>query len=376
MQFKFSLHFLIIAILLTSCSTEKNQKNQLDYSMIPLIELQKKFSITESEEYIPGQITNVMVTEDGHILVLQRREKSIHQFDSLGNHRTRVAGPGRGPGELSRNANPHFTGKFLIMSNNNGMFTEYRPNEEGIFEYRTDYLFRLPVQGYLTGIRSEDDFSEFYVNVDSVRIPFLTLPPEFTTDFIHLVRMDSDSIEVQEKILSLKRHSAYVEITDGGSSMTYNYLPYRYTEYFSPLPGGKLMVSRPLRSVIQVYDENFGLEHEVKLNVKDRPVRDEDFEYHFADLSSFDLNKRKKVFRDTKPPFMQVLLDDQNHFWLLTDETEEGKEYVILNYEGKPLGRVLTPAKSNLHAIRDGILYFINNEGESSVDVYEVDIEK
>lgn len=368
---KFCLLFVIFSLsVFTSCSSEKPQEELLDYDSIPLIELKNEFSITESEEYIPAWIERIMVTDNGDILVSERTEKAIHQFDSLGNYIAQVARAGRGPGELSQNANPHFNGKLLIMSNNNGMLTEYRANNEGIYEYSADHTFRLP--GVLRGIHSTEDFSAFYVSVDSVQIPFGTIPPEFTTDFIHLVRVVEDSLQLEKEVLSLKNHSAYIEVTDGGNTMQYRFLPYRYSDYLIPLPEKRFLVQRPLSSSIQVYDENLDLKHELKLNVKDRLITEADMEYHFPDVSHAGRRDRRELIRDVKPPFTQVKLDNKDRFWLHTDETEAGKEYVVLNYEGEPLGRVLLPSGSQLHDIHNDKLYLVNSDSETRIDVYFV----
>jgi len=364
--------FVLFIVATIGCETQKNPQGQLDYSTIPLIELQKKFTIIETENFIPAQVTKLMVSDDGYILVSQRADKGIHQFDSLGNYLIRVAGPGRGPGELSQYANAHFNGKVLVMSNNNGFLTEYRQNDEGIFEYRTDHKVRLP--GVLRAIRSLDDFSEFYVTVDSVRTPFGTVPPKFTKDFVHLVRLSEDSLNVEEKVFSLLKHSSYVKITDGGNSMSYSYLPYRFSDYISSLPDKKLLVTRPNDSAVQIFDGNLNLINELVLNVKDRPVTERDMEFHFPDDTRTERSEKRKLINDTKPPFTKVLLDDQNRFWLYTDETEKGKEFVILSYEGYPLGRVYIPSEMTLFNIKNDKLFLVNNALKTSIEVFTVEI--
>lgn len=366
------LFIIFSAAIFTGCVSEKPQKEALEYEGISLIELEKEFSITESENYIPAWIDGMFVTDNGDILVSERAEKAIHQFDSLGNYIAQVARSGGGPGELSRNANPHFNGKILVMSNNNGMLTEYRPNDESIYEYYTDHTFRLP--GVLRGIHSTDDFSAFYVSVDSVQIPFRTIPPEFTTDFIHLVQVEGDSLLVEEEVLSLKNHSSYVEISDDGNAMQYSSLPYRYSDYLISLSGKRFIVQRPSSSTIQIYDENLDLDHELKLNVKERMVTEADMEYHFPEVSRAERRDRRELIRDEKPPFTRVLLDNKNRFWLQTDETEKGKEYVVLSYEGDPLGRVILPSESQLHEVYNDKLYLVNRESETRIDVYHVQL--
>ncbi|MEP1150431.1 MAG: hypothetical protein ABJH08_01775 [Balneola sp.] len=363
-------YIFLIGLMVLGCNARSESENQLDYSEIPIIELNKEFSITESENYIPAIVMRVMVSQDGSILVSERSENSIHQFDSLGNYMLKVAGPGRGPGELSRYANPHFSQNRLVMSNNNNFLTEYGQNEEGIFEYIKDYKFRLP--GRLRGFRVEEDQNELFVSVDSVDYPFLEIPPEFTTEFIISTKIQNDTLLDGESIMSLKSHSSYVEITDGGNSMSYSRLPYRYSDYFSVLEGGNLLISRPSKSSIEILDRDLKPSHHLKLNVEERPVTEKDIEYYFPDNTSSEINDRKRLISDVKPPFMRVLLDDSNRFWLMTDETVEGKEFVILSYTGEPIGRVLLPPGSTVHAVRNGKIYTVKMLNETSIDVYSL----
>lgn len=369
MEFKYHQVLLVTSLIFClSCSTESGKQNEIDYSKVPITNTQKEFSIEESENYIPAQISRVMVSNSGQILVSQRPGKTIHQFDSLGNYVRQVAGPGQGPGELSQHANAHFNGKILLMSNNHGILTEFRQNDNGIFEYKTDHNFRLP--GPMRGIRSSNDFRSLYVSVDSVRTPFGKIPPEYTTDFVHIVRITNDSLQVEKKVLSLRKHSHYVEISDGGNAMRHSYLPHRYSDKFNPLPDKRVLVQRPQKALIQIYDKSMTPDYELKLDIKDRLVTQEDMEYHFPEISSSERQKRRTLIKDVKPPFTRVRMDGQKNFWLLTDHTKDGKEWVILSYKGKPLGRLLLPESSTLHTVKDGKLYFTNNKDEPTIEVY------
>jgi hypothetical protein len=314
-----------------------------------------------------------MVTENGSILISQSKEKSIHQFDSMGNHIAKVAGPGRGPGELSQYASPHFRGDILYMSNNHGIISEYRRNEDGIYAHVTDHNYRLP--GRLLGIKSEDGFQEFFVGKDSIDYPFREIPPEFTTEFIHPVKIDADTLNVRDKVLSLTKHSSYIELTNNGNTMRYITLPYRYSDYMKVLPSGKILIQRPSESAIHIYDKDYNLEHEVVLNVKDRMVTDEDMAYHFKQQSRSERRDRRELIKDVKPPFTSVRMDDQNRFWMETDKTEKGKEIVVIDYEGNPLGRFYIPENASIHEVTDGKLYVIEDPwGLVSIDVYSVDL--
>lgn len=369
------MYFSLIALfglLISSCSSEKAETNLIDYDSIPLLELEPVFSFTESDEYLPSTLMNLLISDDSYILVAQRNETSVHQFDSLGNYLARVAGPGQGPGELSQRALPHSNGKILVMSNNHGIMTEYRQNEHGIFEYYKDYSHRA--LGPVRAIPTQNSFKEFYISRDSVNYPFLEIPPEFTTEFIYPVKITGDSLELGEKILSLKRHSSYIEISDDGNAMSYSYLPYRYSDWFSALPNRKLLVWRPDKAAIQIYDSLMNLEHELILNIKNRFVTDDDMEFHFPNNTESERRERRKLIRDVKPPFTGVIMDNHQQFWLHTDKTANGNEFVVLNYEGEPLGRVLLPVESTLHQVRNNKLYIINNTSVSAIEAYSVSL--
>ena len=125
--------------------------------------------------------------------------------------------------------------------------------------------------------------------------------------------------------------------------------------------------------MIQIYDEDFDIEHELVLDVKERPITDSDMDYHFPEKSRIEKRERRELIEDIKPPFTRVLIDNQNQFWLETDETDEGREIVVLDYEGNPLGRVLIPSNNHLHDIRNNKIYLANNALEQ-VEVYSVDL--
>ena len=373
MKFLPTFSTIMLVFLLISCGSENEQQPEIDYSTVPLIELTKEFSITESEDYLPNQLQTVMVAEDGSILISQRNEKSIHQFDRMGNHVAKVAGPGRGPGELSRNARSEFRGEILYMINNHGLTSEYRRNDNGIYEHFTDHNFRFP--GNLQDIQSEDGFNEFYIRKDSVDYPFLEIPPEFTTDLILPVKVEGNTLNVGDKVFSLRKHSSYIEITNDGNSMTYSSLPYRYSDYMEVLPSGKIMIQRPWQSKLQVYDSNYNLEHEVVLNVKERVVTQADLDYHFPEESRSEIRDRSVLIQDIKPPFASVRMDDKDRFWMMTDETEKGKEMVVLDYEGNPLGRFYIESNEAIHEVKDDKIYVVKDPwGFASVEVYSVNL--
>ena len=362
-----------IAFTLLGCSMEheNHSENEIDYSSIQVINLEKEFSITASDNYVPSQVRSIMVHKNGTILVSERNEKSIHQFDHSGNYVAKVARSGRGPGELSRYSMAHFNGEVLVMSQNDGKLSEFRPNENGIYTFFKDYVVRMP--GPVRGIRYDKEFNSAYVTVDSVRTPYGIIPSEFTTDFVHIVSIKGDSLEVEENVLSLKRHSPYIKAVDGG--MLYNSLPYRYTDYIQPIPEEKLLVQRPSQSAIQIYDENIDLEHELILNIADRPVTEDDYNFHFSELSSSERADRRSLIKDSKPPFTKILMDDEQRFWLETDQTTEGIEYVILSYKGSPLGRVFLPKDNVLHTVMNNRLYVFNRV-EATIDVYSVKLDE
>ncbi|HET8865162.1 MAG TPA: hypothetical protein VFM80_05645 [Gracilimonas sp.] len=371
-----TLYYLVpalLVIILISCNPENEEIQKIDYASLDEIELELELKITDSENFAASNLNGFYATKDGNLLITERSGPGIHQFNSEGDYVKRVARDGRGPGELSPWFHSHFNGETLIATNNPGYNAAiFQQDEDGIFQYVKAMNQRYP--GSFYGFRAENDLNSFYSS-ENKAMQSLQVPPEFTYSNIHIIDLKNDTVAVRDSINSLRVHSDFVEDLDG-RGIRITKLPYRYSDTFQPLPGGKFLIARPEKGTINIYNSELNIEHELELNVSDRLVSSEDLEYHIGDYDASTQEKMSELISDIKPPFMDVKMDDSNRFWLWTDETERGLEYVILSYEGEPLGKVYLPSGEKIEIISDNRLFVISEPDDDipSAIVYRVDI--
>ncbi|MEX0597107.1 MAG: hypothetical protein WD512_11460 [Candidatus Paceibacterota bacterium] len=364
---------LLLVITLVSCSPKDEEKSNIDYASIDEIDLEVELRITESENFIASNLNGFYAAKDGDLLITERSGTGIHQFNSHGEYVKRIARDGRGSGELSPWFHSHFNGNTLIATNNPGYIsTIFQPDEEGIFQYKRTINQRYP--GSFKGFRTEENLISFYTS-ENKAMQSLQVPAEFTSSNIHIIDLKNDTIAVTDSINSLQVHSDLIEEFNGGG-IRITTLPYRYSDTFQPLPTRRFLIARPDKQTITIYNSELNIEHELKLSVSERLVSSEDLEYHLSDHDASAQQKMRELIRDVKPAFMDVKMDDSNRFWLWTDETEKGLEYVILSYEGQPIGKVYLSTGEKIEMISENRLYVIREPDDDipSAIVYSVDI--
>lgn len=102
--------------LLFSCG-QKTEEGKVRYSETeitnaPKFTLEHVLDITFSEEVVLNQITDLLVTSDGDLLVYDASSSMAYLFDTEGNYLSSGIGEGQGPGEV------RFPSSFLQLNNN------------------------------------------------------------------------------------------------------------------------------------------------------------------------------------------------------------------------------------------------------------------
>lgn len=371
-----SLHCLLpvlMAVTLIGCNPDDEEKRQIDYALLDEIELELQLRITDSEDFVASNLNGFYATKDGSLLITERSGPGIHQFKTDGDYVKRVAREGRGPGELSPWFHSHFNGVTLIATNNPGYnSTIFQQDEEGIFQYVKTVSQRYP--GSFIGFRDNENLNSFYSS-ENKAMQSLQVPSEFTNANIHIIDFKNDTVAVRDSINSIRVHSDFIEDLDG-RGIRITTLPYRYSDTFQSLPNGQFLIARPGEKIINIYNRELNIDHSLRVDVLDRPVGSEDLDYHLGDYDASTQQKMRELIRDVKPAFMEVKMDDSNRFWLWTDETERGREYVIFDYEGHPIGKVYLPSNEKIEMISENRLYVISEPEDDipSAIVYRVDI--
>lgn len=367
------LILLLFATALVNCNANKQNPDKLHYDSLQLLELTKEVEITETKDFIAVYLNGFFVAEDGHLLLAERTPPSLHQFTPDGSYSRQVARDGRGPGELTSGFQSTLRGNALITSNNPGhMTTIFKQEENGDFHFSESLNYEYP--GSFRGFRSSDNYNLFYVS-ENAGLQTFAAPDEFTTARIHAVEVINDSMSVKESIYSLAVHSAYMDISE--NSISIYTLPYRYTDPFKPLDDGRALTARADSQIVRILDKDFKIEHEIHLNVANRDVTTEDLDFHIGQIDNPVQQKMRELIKDSKPAFMDIQLDDSNRFWLWTDDSGSGREYVVLDYFGDPLGKVLLPQHQQIEMVKGNRLYVLNrpHDDAHTAVVYHVDIE-
>lgn len=356
-SFLYIFLFILIPLFFYSCTSDETDLSALDYASLESLELTKQLEISGSERYLPARMNGFFMTDEGHYLVADRQSPAIHQFDSNGNHLKQVARDGRGPGELSDWFQTSFDGTVLTASNNPGYtMTMFSPGTDGLYEHSKTLSHQY--RGSFRGFRNRGDMNSFYVS-ENRSMQQLGVPDEFTSGFIHVVDVDQNSITVSDSLYSLQIHSPYIQMPDGGG-ISISYLPFRYTDSFVPLPEGRVLVGSPSDQSISILNSEFEVEHVLELRVVPREIADEEIEYHIGEHDRSTQQEMRELIKLHKPDFMDVKKDDADRFWLWTDDTSFGREYVVLSYEGDPLGRIQLPPHQELQMVKDNRMLVIS----------------
>jgi hypothetical protein len=77
--------------------------------------------------------------------------------------------------------------------------------------------------------------------------------------------------------------------------------------------------------------------------------------------------------QDQKPPYLNVYATDK-HIWLHTNTGTEGKEMVVLDYDGNAIGKFMLPEVDLIKEIKDNRVYTIHRSPTKGdiIRVYEV----
>jgi len=138
---------------------------------------------------------------------------------------------------------------------------------------------------------------------------------------------------------------------------------------------GNYLIARPEKSSIKLFNKDNSLDKEIHLSVNTRSITSDDIDYVFRDT---DRDIRRAIVQrlhDTKPPFLD-LWASESHLWLQTDKSENGKEVVVLDWEGTVKGKLLIHEFDEIEKIIDNRIYAIHKNPDMghSIRVYDVDV--
>lgn len=359
---------LMTATVLQACgSGSSDTNNQIDYATLDSLQTEVVLEIGETKDYLPGQLTNLAVAPNGDILVADWASKTIEQFDENGNHRGTIAKGGGGPGEMS----DYFM--FNKMGNDTLLVTQlitsqkdyFVPDSDGMYRFlRSDKPAERPDRSFtIIGAQSE---TSYYATVGGTFSFNLGNEADYSSKA--LVVVNSSGEVVQDSVQMYKTANPYVRRggTDTNISIRTWQIPYRFDDDLSILPDGSYLVARADSNAIFKYSAGHELQERIPLNVKPRPVTAADIDEKLGDdedMGSKSRNEMESKITDQKPPFLNVFAT-QEHIFLHTESNENGKEFVVLDYDGNPLGKFTLPEVDSIQHIKENAIYTIHRSPE------------
>ena len=360
MKFTFTTLFLTVTFLFVNCSKSDSSKSTsiIDYAALTSLSVTTELEIGESEHFLPGDLSSLLVSTTGDIVVADRGNVSIEQFDADGNYKGRVAFEGEGPGEISGYINLRNLGNdTLLVNSTNGTISKFGANSDGFFTFVSDekldqngssfsVLSSLESDKYLASKRLViRDITRYLQNKDDYNV---------TTYGI----INSDGTVENDSLFSLKNSTPHiVQSNEGGISV--NTVPFRFNDKISVFKDGTYLIARIDSGFAKLYNHNHLLKKTIPLHIKERKLTDSEIEYALQNIDDSIKNDIKKRIGEVKPPFTS-LWTSSNKIWLLTDSNEFGKEIVVLDLAGNALGKLSLSEYDRIHYVEGNSIYTIH----------------
>lgn len=354
---------IIGSILLAACSgnSKQNQVEVIDYSELSTLPLDVDLEIKESKDYLPGQIADIIVTQNGHILVSDYSSISIEQFDQNGTHLARIAQEGGGPGELanyfSMSYNPDDT---LVIRQQSSQVITYAPTANGTFAFSHSVMpdknpRRFTPNGYVGDgkfLSTESlvikDASRYFQNLDDYRLSLIAETDrhgEIATDSVHF----------------LKVPFPHLSQIDGGIHI--NTIPYRNTDRIRFIDESQYMIARPDSAFFTLFNNQHQEIKRIPFNTVERPLSSGDIAYATRNIDTRFKSEITQRMHDVKPTYLKAWVTN-THIWLLTDTNEDGKEIVVLDMEGQAVGKLMLSTYDTIHHVVGNQLYSVYQSEE------------
>lgn len=372
---KIIIPLILLAFILAQCTRQDESTDQIHYSDLTELPVELITEAGESENYFPSRLNDLYVNSDGFILVSDWGSVTIEQFSPQGEHLQTIATEGGGPGEL-----PTFF--FIADAGNNRLIVEHQgarrdffePDNRGIYTYTSTLSTSENGQfGYnLIGKRADNQYYASPRNVISDVQSLLVNPEDYRTGAVVIIDESNTLIQDSLKILQ----TPLPHLTDAGNGgFRVDMVPYRNTDRFITLMNGEYLIARPEESRLEFYDIDHNLYKEIELNIAPREITDTDLEYAFRNTRQDVMRAIKPRVHEFKPPFLDILVSE-SHLWLHIDNSESGKEFVILDMDGNPAGKFLLSEFDEVQKVIENRIYTLHKNPDvgHSVRIYEVGI--
>lgn len=373
--------FLFMLLFCVSCVSQQADIKEIDYESLSVIQHELILEIGDdaSNGHLLGSLDNLVVMEDGDLLVSDLGKLTVEQFSQTGEHIATVSKEGRGPGELSS----FFS---LIKGNPNTLFMKHRGmyrhmdffqknSETDIYEYIETAMPEYSADARITYLGAVSD-SVFLAQINENHLlpSQYLLEPQAAVESI-IVAVDAVENIIKDSLHSLKtpmpvfrREGAAVEF----ASPSY----YQYQEHVKVISNQKYIIAQPEpdKISIDIYQSDHSPSEQLEFFVKPRHMDQAMLDHSLKQVDNSEIRKELEGrIGDYKPSFLDVWISD-SYVWLHTDTGGEEKQMVIVSMDGEPAGVFYLSVYDHVEYISDNHVYTLykNPEGGHTIRVYEV----
>lgn len=181
---------------------------------------------------------------------------------------------------------------------------------------------------------------------------------------------DSKMQVLQDSIFFLDTANMHIHMMGGGFSIFG--IPYRASDVIHIKNDGSYVIARPGSGEINFYDNHFGLKSSINLETVERKVSNSDIDYALKSVREDVQQDVRAKIAPVKPPFLNLWLTD-SHIFMHTDNTEDGKEIVVLEIDGSPVGKFVVSNIDNIKYFDKNLIYVLSKDPEMGdmIRVYE-----
>lgn len=377
--------YVIICLLFFSCERGSETQYDINYDHLNEISLDLIFEVEPSEKYFPGELREMLVMKDGTLIVSDLRKGTIDQLNSEGIYVATVAEQGEGPGELPSFFSIFRKGdsSFGVWNNQNRQLDFFIQDKRGVYIYdesvagQSAHHQRLEVIGhhyddYYFALTGKPDWE--FISHDN---------PDYRKTPVSLIDRSLNIVTDSKYTLQFP-NNLFGDPDQFTSRVTMNGLaflgvpPFRYRDRFKILNDGRYIIAEPKadRALFVIYGQNHDIRQHLDVGITPRYVEQEDLDHALSAESDRNVIRVLEDRVDNQKPVFLNFWSSKYYLWLHTDTVETGKQFVVLDLEGKPIGAFYLEEHEELQVAEDNRLYILNKNPEKghTIRVYDVDL--
>jgi hypothetical protein len=382
---KFTTALIIACILLLNCDSAGEINHGIHYEKLDTISLDRVLEIGSSDDYLPGELRQMVVMQDGTLIVSDQRKGTIDQLSSDGIFMTTIAGQGEGPGELP----PFFTimpagqDSISVWNNQRRQLDTFFQDSSGLFVYgqsetgNTPFSQRLEVIGHIAG----DDFFALTGKPDVEFISFdnpdyRDVPVSRVSRSLNIIEDSKYTLQTPNFLFGDPAHFNSRVSMNGFALL--GIPPFRYRDRLKLLNDGRYIIGKPKadRAEFKFYDQHHHADPVLTVEIAPRKINPVDIDRALSDENDRNIRQELKGRVDEHKPAFLNFWASNDHLWLYTGSNASGKQFVVLDHEGSPIGKFYLEEFEDLQAVHDDRLYLFNRDPEKghTIRVYQVNL--